>query len=94
MGVKIMPVSDLRRKTSDVIDSVQRGGDVVYITQYGRPAVVLMDYERYEQLMQHLEDISDRANLEAAEAEPARPYDEFLTEMGQAGTGAAGRPKR
>ncbi len=86
MSVKIMPVSDLRRKISDVINAVQSGGDVVYITQYGRPAVVLMDYERYEQLMLQLEDISDRVSLEAAEAEAARPYEEFLADMGHVGT--------
>jgi len=83
MGVKIMPVSDLRRKTSDVIGAVQSGDDVVYITQYGRPAVVLVDYERYEQLLAQLKDLSDLASLEAAATEPARPYTEFLAEIGQ-----------
>jgi prevent-host-death family protein len=82
MGVKIMPVSDLRRKTRDVIATVRNGDDVVYITQYGRPTVVLVDYERYEQLIAQLEDLSDLASLEAAAAEPARPYAEFLAEMG------------
>lgn len=86
MSVKIMPVSDLRRKTSDVIDAVHSEGDVVYITQYGRPAVVLVDYARYEQLIAQLEDLADRASLEAAAAEPARPYAEFLADMGLAPT--------
>jgi prevent-host-death family protein len=84
MSVKIMPVSDLRRKTSAVIDAVHKGGDDVYITQYGRPSVVLVDYERYAQLIAQLEDLSDLASLEAAVAEPARPYEAFLAEMGHA----------
>ena len=84
MATKIIPVSDLRRKTSDVIKTVQREGQVVYVTQHGRPAVVLVDYEDYEALIAQLEDLSDLASLEAAVDEPVRPYDEFLAELGSA----------
>lgn len=82
MATKIIPVSDLRRKTSAVIKAVQSGSDVVYITQHGRPAVVLVDYDYYETLMAQLEDLSDLASLRADDDEPARPYDEFLAELG------------
>jgi len=82
MAAKIIPVSDLRRKTSDVIEIVQSGGQVVYVTQYGRPVVVMVDYEEYETLMAQLEDLSDLASLEAAADEPARSYDEFLAGLG------------
>ena len=82
MATKIIPVSDLRRKTSDVIKAVQSEGEVVYVTLHGRPAVVLVDYENYEALMAQLEDLSDMASLEAAVDEPVRPYDEFLAELG------------
>ena len=51
MAIKIMPVSDLRRQTSQVIQSVLHDGDVVYVTQYGRPTIVLVEYERYEALL-------------------------------------------
>ena len=80
MSTQIMPVSDLRRKTSDVINAVHGKTDVIYITQHGRPAVVLVDYARYEQLMAELEDLSDQASLEAAQNEPVRPYQDFLAE--------------
>jgi prevent-host-death family protein len=86
MAIKIIPVSDLRRRTSDVIKAVQDGGQVVYITQHGRPAVVVLDYEDYEALMAQLEDLSDLASLEAAVDEPVRPYDEFLAELGSSDT--------
>ena len=49
-----MPVTDLRRKTRDVIRGIQEDGDTVYITQHGRPAVVLIDYERYEGMIASL----------------------------------------
>ena len=51
MTQKIIPVSDFRRQTSQVIDSILREGDVVYITQHGRPKVVLLDYQQYEALL-------------------------------------------
>jgi prevent-host-death family protein len=41
-----MPISDLRRQTSQIVQSVQQEGDVVYIMQHCRPAAVLVDYER------------------------------------------------
>jgi len=82
MSVRIMPVSDLRRKTHDVIEATQDQDNVVYITQHGRPTAVLMNYERYETLMVHLEDLSDLASLQEAAGEPARPYEEFLAELG------------
>ena len=80
MSTQIMPVSDLRRKTREVINAVYGKNDVIYITQHGRPAVVLVDYARYEQLLAQLEDHSDQASLEAAQTEPVRPYEDFLAE--------------
>ncbi|MCB9419062.1 MAG: type II toxin-antitoxin system Phd/YefM family antitoxin [Ardenticatenaceae bacterium] len=67
MSTKIMPVSDLRRQTSQVLKSVREGGDVVYITQHGRPAAVLVDYEQYESMMAQLEDAAEKpvSNKEA-----------------------------
>ncbi len=82
MATKIIPVSDLRRKTSQLLKQVQHEGDVIYVTQYGRPKAVLLDYDYYETLLAQLEDLSDLASLEAAADEPARPYEEFITELG------------
>jgi prevent-host-death family protein len=82
MATKIMPISDFRRLASQVIRAIQEDGDVVYITQHGRPAAVLVDYDQYEALLAQLEDLSDLASLEAAEGEPERGYETFLAEMG------------
>jgi prevent-host-death family protein len=75
-----MPVSDLRRQTSQVIQSILRDGNVVYITQHGRPTVVMVDYEQYEALLAQLEERSDRSGLETAE--PARADESFLAGKG------------
>ncbi len=65
MYTKIMPVSDLRRKTSDVIDMVREGGDAIYITQHGRPVVVLIDYVRYEKLLGQLHTLTEQVKQTA-----------------------------
>jgi prevent-host-death family protein len=82
MATKIMPVSDLRRETSKVIQTIIREREAVYITQHGRPTVVLVDYEQYEAMVAQLEDMADLASLEAAVEEPERDYEAFLAEMG------------
>lgn len=76
---KIMPVSDLRRNTSDVLATL-REGEVVYITQHGRPTAVLLDYQRYEMMLAQLEELSDLAALASAGDEPERDYEEYLAE--------------
>lgn len=81
MATKIMPISDLRRQATGIIKTLREEGDVVYITQHGRPSAVLMDYEEYEALVAQLEDMADLASLAAAKNEPARDYEEFLAEM-------------
>ncbi|MFZ0545915.1 MAG: type II toxin-antitoxin system Phd/YefM family antitoxin [Candidatus Promineifilaceae bacterium] len=64
MSTKIMPVSDLRRQTSQVIQSILRDGDVVYVTQHGRPTVVVVDYEQYEALLAQQEVSPEKVQYE------------------------------
>lgn len=77
MATKIIPISDLRRKTSEVIKAVRGGDDVVYVTQHGRPAVVLVDYDRYEALITQLESLSEGEDLQAAGGELVHSREEF-----------------
>jgi len=79
-----MPVSDLRRNTSDALTAARESGPI-YITQHGRPAAVLVAYEQYEALLAQLEDLADLAALDAAAGEPERDYDDFLLELRQRG---------
>lgn len=81
MPTKIMPISDLRRQTSQIIQTIREGGDAIYITQHGRPAAVLVEYEAYENLLARLEDLSDMVSLEAAKDETDRDYEAFLAKM-------------
>ncbi len=81
MPTKIMPISDLRRRTSEILKLIRDGGDTVYITQHGRPTAVLVDYEQYEALLQQLEDLTDMISIKQAGNEPERDYEAFLAEM-------------
>ncbi len=58
MATKIMPISDLRRQTSQVVKDVQNDGNAVFITQYGRPVAVLVSFNQYEELSTEIEKLS------------------------------------
>ncbi len=51
---KIIPVSDLRQKTSDVLKDVS-SGDAVFITQRGRAAAVMVSMKTYERAQHELD---------------------------------------
>ena len=55
MATRIMPVSDLRRRTSEVLDDLRDEEKEVYVTRYGHPVAVLVDYEHYERLKERSE---------------------------------------
>lgn len=74
MGTRIMPVSDLRRRTSEVLSDLQDKEDEVYVTRYGHPVAVLVDYEYYERL----KELSERAEA-AEEQKHPRPGAQYPT---------------
>ena len=51
---KIIPVSDLRQKTSDVLKDVL-SGDPIFITQRGRAAAVMVSMKAYEHSQHELD---------------------------------------
>ncbi|MBE2222854.1 MAG: type II toxin-antitoxin system Phd/YefM family antitoxin [Anaerolineae bacterium] len=55
MSTNIVPISDLRREASHVVNTLREGSDVFYITQHGRPAAVLVNFEQYEALIAELQ---------------------------------------
>lgn len=83
MYTKIVPVSDLRRKTNDVIDMVREGSDAVYITQHGRPVVVVVDYARYETLLTQAKMLSEQVEHPASSKASATSYTTRLAGLHQ-----------
>lgn len=55
---KIIPISDLQTKTKEVVDGVKKTGDPVIITQRGRPAALVVNYEAYEGMIHTLDEMS------------------------------------
>ncbi len=55
---KIVPISDLQTKTKEIIEGVKKTGDPVVITQRGRPAVLVVNYQEYEGMIHTLDEMS------------------------------------
>ena len=55
---KIVPISDLQTQAKKIVESVKQTRDPVVITQRGRPAALLVNYEDYEGMVATLEEMS------------------------------------
>jgi len=55
---KIIPISDLQTRAKKIVESVKQTRDPVVITQRGRPAALLVNYEDYEGMIATLEEMS------------------------------------
>lgn len=80
-----MTVSDAREHLADVIASVSRSGDPVYLTRHGKPVAVVVDPGVYERLLGAAEDALDRAELAMArEEDDYVPWAQVKAELGLA----------
>ncbi len=55
---KIIPISELQSQAKRIVESVKQTRDPVIITQRGRPAALLVNYEDYEGMVATLEEMS------------------------------------
>jgi len=55
---KIIPISELQSQAKRIIEGVKQTRDPVIITQRGRPAALLVNYEDYEGMIAMLEEMS------------------------------------
>lgn len=55
---RIIPISDLQTQAKKIVDSVRTLREPVVITQRGRPAALLVNYEDYEGMVATLEEMS------------------------------------
>jgi prevent-host-death family protein len=56
---KIVPISELQTQARRIVESVKLTRDPVIITQRGRPAALLVNYEDYEGMVATLEEMSE-----------------------------------
>ncbi len=54
----IIPISELQNQAKRIVESVKNTRDPVIITQRGRPAALLVNYEDYEGMVATLEEMS------------------------------------
>ena len=79
-----MNVSAARDNLPEAVEAART--EAVFLQRYGRPAGVLVSPERYEQLMNALEDAEDVAAFDEALAEegPNIPWDQVKADLGLA----------
>ncbi len=77
-----LAVSEARKELSDAIETAQT--EAVFLERYGRPAAVLVSIERYEELVEALEEAEDVAAFDAAMAEegPNIPWEQVKVDLG------------
>ena len=82
VGVAAMNVSDARENLAEAIDTAQ--SEAVVLERYGRPAAVLVSIERYEQLLDALEEAEDIAAFDASLAEEGDniPWEQVKADLG------------
>lgn len=77
-----MPISEAREKLAEAVETARN--EAVVLERYGRPAAILVSPERYEQLMEALEDGEDVAAFDAAMAEDGDniPWKQVKVDLG------------
>jgi prevent-host-death family protein len=77
-----MAVSEAREHLSEAVETAAR--EPVVLERYGQPAAVMVSPERYEQLMDALEDAEDESLFDAAMAEGGEniPWDTVKADLG------------
>ena len=72
--MNVTPLTEARNRLSEIIDEVTSTGPGHVITKHGRPAVVVVDHDEYESLIETLNILSDPGAM-AALAEAERDLD-------------------
>ncbi len=80
MATKIVPVSELKANLAGIMAQLATDATPIYVTQYGKPHAVLLNYEEYEALQEKLENLEDALAMQQALASPeeeAMSLDEY-----------------
>jgi PHD/YefM family antitoxin component YafN of YafNO toxin-antitoxin module len=77
-----MNISAVRERLPEAVELAH--SEAVFLERYGRRAAVLLSPERYEELMEALEDADDVAAFDAAMTEegPNIPWDQVKADLG------------
>ncbi len=72
---KIIPITDLQRQSSQIVNEVVESNEPVIITQRGRAAAVLLSAERYSRIEEDLDRLDELEMLSLIE----RGLEDFAT---------------
>lgn len=88
-SIKSIGMAEARPRLTHFVEEVYAGGEPYLIVSGSRVKAVLMGIERYNDMVERLEDLSDAASLLHAELdrEPTMPFAEHLAESKQAERG-------
>ncbi|MDA8357593.1 MAG: type II toxin-antitoxin system Phd/YefM family antitoxin [Actinomycetota bacterium] len=77
-----MAVSEAREKLAEAVETAR--SEPVVLERYGRPVAVLVSPERYEQMLEALDDAEDTDAFDAAMAEegPNVRWDQVKADLG------------
>ena len=77
-----MNISSARERLPEAVELAH--SEAVFLERYGRRAAVLLSPERYDELMEALEEAEDVAAFDAAMAEegPNIPWDQVKADLG------------
>ncbi len=78
--IKSIGMAEARPKLTQLVDEVAGGGDPYLIVSGSQVKAVLVGVNQYNDMVEHLEDLSDAAELLKAERdqEPTMPFEEHL----------------
>jgi antitoxin YefM len=72
--VNTAPLTEIRDKLREVVDTVVETGTEYVITRHGKPVAVVLSHDEYESLVETLNILSDSDTMDAiAEGESDRP---------------------
>jgi PHD/YefM family antitoxin component YafN of YafNO toxin-antitoxin module len=80
--MSIMSISEVRENLAEAINA--SAVEAVFIERHGKAAAVLISPERYELLMDALEDIEDLSSIEEhrANPQPGIPWEKVKSDLG------------
>ena len=77
---KIIPISDLQRQASQIVNELTASHEAVLVTQHGRPAAVLLSAAHYSQIEGDLARLDELELLElVAQARQAKQAGQTLS---------------
>ena len=77
-----MTVSEARERLSEVVETSRT--EAVVLERYGKPAAILVSPDRYEEMMEALEEVQDTVAFDEAMSDEGDniPWEQVKTDLG------------